>query len=71
MNARLPESLTREVRNASARLGVQPNIVVRAAVRHFVDRVSEQEAVAESDPEGLAQLRRKRAAEEARKALSA
>ena len=71
MNARLPDDLATQVRNASARLGVQPNVIVRAAVRHFVDRVSEQEAVAESDPQALQELSRKRAASEARKALSA
>jgi hypothetical protein len=70
VNVRLPDDLAREVRNASARLGVQPNIIVRACVRKYLD-LSEEEAVAECDPALLQARSRKRASEKARQALSA
>jgi predicted DNA-binding protein len=70
VNVRLPPDLAREVRNASARLGVQPNVVVRACVHKYLD-LREDEALAESSPEIARVLRNQRASEKARKALSA
>ena len=70
MRISLTGQLEAEVKNAAARAGVRPLVLVKAAVRRFLEAGELDEISAEDDPEAAETLRRRRVAERAAKVLS-